>query len=103
MSEIEWLNTDEAARRLGITTRTLYRFMDQGRLPAYRFGRVFRLKMADIETFIENCRIEPGTLSHLYPDSGSADDDSSTPDDDLAAGPDDSAAAEPTGSSEQKA
>lgn len=75
MSEIEWLNTDEAARRLGITTRTLYRFMDQGRLPAYRFGRVFRLKMSDIEAFIEDCRIEPGTLSHLYPESVSPDDE----------------------------
>lgn len=74
MSEIEWLNTDEAARRLGITTRTLYRFMDQGKLPAYRFGRVFRLKMTDIEAFIEDCRIEPGTLSHLYPDSATPDD-----------------------------
>jgi len=75
MSEIEWLNTDEAARRLGITTRTLYRFMDQGRLPAYRFGRVFRLKMTDIEAFIEDCRIEPGSLSHLYPDSATPDDE----------------------------
>ena len=34
----EWLGTTEAARRLGITTRTLYRFIDQGKLAAYRFG-----------------------------------------------------------------
>lgn len=76
MDEIEWLNTEEAANRLGITTRTLYRFMDQGRLPSYRFGRVFRLKLADVEQFIEDCRVEPGTLSHLYPEPHPADDDS---------------------------
>ncbi len=75
MDEIEWLNTDEAAKRLGITTRTLYRFMDQGRLPSYRFGRVFRLKTTDIEVFIEDCRVEPGTLSHLYPEPNPADAD----------------------------
>ena len=75
MEDIEWLNTDEAAKRLGITTRTLYRFMDQGRLPSYRFGRVFRLKMSDIEKFIEDCRVEPGTLSHLYPEPNAADAD----------------------------
>lgn len=74
MTDIEWLNTEEAAKRLGITTRTLYRFMDQGRLPSYRFGRVFRLKVTDIEKFIEDCRVEPGTLSHLYPEPTSADD-----------------------------
>lgn len=74
MDEIEWLNTEEAANRLGITTRTLYRFMDQGRLPSYRFGRVFRLKLVDIEQFIEDCRVEPGTLSHLYPEASPTDD-----------------------------
>ena len=73
MDEIDWLNTEEAAKRLGITTRTLYRFMDQGRLPSYRFGRVFRLKTVDIEKFIEECRVEPGTLSHLYPEPTPAD------------------------------
>lgn len=68
-SEIEWLSTQEAARRLGITPRTLYRFIDLGDLPAYRLGRVIRLKADDIETFIAGSRIEPGTLEHLYPDT----------------------------------
>lgn len=65
---IEWLGTTEAARRLGITTRTLYRFIDQGKLAAYRFGRVIRLKQGDVDTYIESCRIAPGTIAHLYPD-----------------------------------
>ena len=42
--ETDWLSTQEAARRLGITPRTLYRFIDHGELPAYRFGRVIRLR-----------------------------------------------------------
>jgi len=67
--EITWLSTAEAAHRLGITSRTLYRFIDEGQLPAYRFGRVIRLKADEVDVFIEACRIEPGTLEHLYPDS----------------------------------
>jgi excisionase family DNA binding protein len=70
-ADIEWLSTQEAARRLGITTRTLYRFVDQGDLPAYRMGRVIRLQGADIDAFIASSRIEPGTLEHLYPDTTS--------------------------------
>ena len=31
--EITWLSTGDAAKRLGITTRTLYRFLDEGELP----------------------------------------------------------------------
>lgn len=68
-SDIEWLSTQEAARRLGVTTRTLYRFVDQGELPAYRMGRVIRVKATDVDVFIEASRIEPGTLEHLYPDT----------------------------------
>ena len=70
---IEWLSTADAASRLGITARTLYRFIDEGQLPAYRFGRVIRLKADEVDAFIETCRIEPGTLEHLYPDSGADD------------------------------
>ena len=67
--EIEWLSTQDAARRLGITPRTLYRFIDLGDLPAYRLGRVIRLKADDVAAFIDASRIEPGTLEHLYPDT----------------------------------
>ncbi len=66
--EIKWLSTGEAARQLGVTTRTLYRFIDEGQLPAYRFGRVIRLQEAEVQSFIESCRIPAGSLEHLYPD-----------------------------------
>ncbi|MEY2419964.1 MAG: hypothetical protein QOI95_31 [Acidimicrobiaceae bacterium] len=72
-TDIQWLSTAEAAKRLGITPRTLYRFIDQGDIPAYRFGRVIRLKADEVDGFIEHCRIEPGTLEHLYPEPTSTD------------------------------
>jgi putative molybdopterin biosynthesis protein len=64
-----WLSTQDAAKRLGVTSRTLYRFIDQGELPAYRLGRVIRLKLDEVDRFIESSRIQPGSLEHLYPDS----------------------------------
>ena len=62
-----WLSTKEAAGRLGVTLRSLYRFIDEGDVPAYKFGRVIRLKEEDVDRFIERCRITPGQLEHLYP------------------------------------
>jgi len=70
--KIEWLSTAGAARRLGITPRTLYRFINEGDLPAYRFGRVIRLQSGDIEAYILQCKISPGSLDHLYPEVGEA-------------------------------
>jgi excisionase family DNA binding protein len=69
MSEsIRWLSTKDAAEHLGVTLRSLYRFIDEGALVAYKFGRVIRLKEQDVERFIEASRIAPGSLEHLYPE-----------------------------------
>lgn len=65
---IRWMSTKEASERLGVTLRTLYRFVDEGQLVAYKFGRVIRLKESDVDRFIEASRIAPGTLEHLYPE-----------------------------------
>jgi excisionase family DNA binding protein len=68
MGEERWIGTAEASERLGVTLRTLYRLVDEGKLPAYKIGRVIRLKDNDLEAFIESARIQPGSLGHLYPE-----------------------------------
>ena len=65
---INWLSTKEASERLGVTLRSLYRFIDEGDLVAYKFGRVIRVQEADVDQFIEASRISPGSLDHLYPE-----------------------------------
>jgi excisionase family DNA binding protein len=65
----QWLSTKQAAAYLGIIPRTLYRLIDSGQLPAYRFGRVIRLQRHQIDAFIDTARIQPGSLQHLYSDT----------------------------------
>jgi excisionase family DNA binding protein len=72
---VRWLSTKEASARLGVTLRSLYRFIDGGDLSAYKFGRVIRLKEDDVDRFIEACRIAPGDLEHLYPPRKAGDED----------------------------
>ncbi len=73
--DIRWLSTADAAKRLGVSLRTLYKFIDEGNLPAYKFGRVIRLQEAEVDSFIGSVRIEPGTLEHLYPEAKLGIDD----------------------------
>jgi excisionase family DNA binding protein len=61
--------------------RSLYRFIDEGDLPAYKFGRVIRMKVEDIDSFIESCRIRPGQLEHLYPPLRGDAEEADGPDD----------------------
>lgn len=77
--EIEWLSTREAARQLGITTRTLYRLIDGGQIPAYKFGRVIRLQQQEVDEFIKSARIEPGELEHLYADAATSEEPDEQP------------------------
>ncbi len=69
---VKWLSTKECCERLGVTVRTLYRFIDEGQLVAYQMGRVIRVQAPDLDKFVESRRIEPGSLGHLYPDTGAA-------------------------------
>ena len=62
-----WLSSKDAAAYLGVNLRTLYRLIDEGSLPAYKFGRVIRLLADELDAFIDQARITPGSLEHLYP------------------------------------
>ena len=63
----DWVGVPALAKELGVTMRTVYKLLDAGELPAYRFGRVIRIKRADVEEFLERARVKPGELRHLYP------------------------------------
>lgn len=49
MSTEAYYTLEEAAKLLKLHPQTLRRWIHQGRFPAKRFGRQFRLRLADIE------------------------------------------------------
>ena len=46
----------EAADVLGVTDRTVWKLVDQGDLPAVRFGRSVRIDPADLRAFIDSAK-----------------------------------------------
>ena len=46
----------EAAKVLGVTERTIWTFVNDGRLPAVRFGRSVRIDPADLRGFISRAK-----------------------------------------------
>ena len=59
MSNTVWLKRKEAAVRLGVGLTTIDRLIAAGDLPAYKMtgqGST-RIKEADLEAYIESCRI----------------------------------------------
>ena len=48
-----WVPQPEATEYLGVTDRTLRRYVSEGRLPAYRLGkRLLRFKQADLDAML---------------------------------------------------
>jgi len=50
-TETSWIKAREAAVRLGVAVRELYRLIEVGDLPAYKVGRHLRLRVADLDAF----------------------------------------------------
>lgn len=46
-----WYTVPEACRRLQVSRRTLLRLIDEGHLPAYRFGWLIRLRVGEVEDY----------------------------------------------------
>lgn len=65
-SDGEWLSTNQVAWQLGIVPRTVYRLIDRGELPAYRIGRVIRVRASDADAYVARQRVKPGSLGHLH-------------------------------------
>ena len=67
------VSTARVSHLLGVTPRTVYRLANDGEFRIYKIGRVFRVPLADIETFLARSQIPPGGLDHLIDGESDAD------------------------------
>lgn len=47
----------EASNTLGVSKRTVYRKIESGELPAYRIGGSLRIRWADMERWLDGCKV----------------------------------------------
>ena len=48
----KWLNNEEAASFLNVSTKTLKKYRDSGRLPYYKDLRKIMFKQSDLEAYL---------------------------------------------------
>lgn len=53
MTTPEYMTVDQAAEWLGIHRQTLHTYVRQGRLPAFKLGRLTRFKVQDLRALID--------------------------------------------------
>ncbi len=65
-SNTTMLKPDEIAERMGVSKRTVLRWIERGDLAAYRVGSVTRIRSDDFDAFLRKhlCQSEARPLGH---------------------------------------
>jgi len=66
-NEHMWLTANQAGKVLGVSGRTVIRMMEDGDLPGYKIGSVWKFKQGDVETYIESRRFRGGKAAKSEP------------------------------------
>lgn len=53
MVEDRWLSVEEISRYLGISSDTVYRWIEKHGMPAHRMGRLWKFKKVEIDKWIK--------------------------------------------------
>jgi excisionase family DNA binding protein len=55
MSEMEdrWLSVDEIGKYLGVSSDTVYRWIDKHAMPAHRMGRLWKFKKDEVDEWVK--------------------------------------------------
>ena len=55
MAEMEdrWLSVDEIGKYLGVSSDTVYRWIDKHTMPAHRMGRLWKFKKDEVDEWVK--------------------------------------------------
>ena len=59
MKSERWLSADEVSEHLGVTTDTLYRWIEERSFPAHRVGRSWKFKRGRVDEWVESDEGDP--------------------------------------------
>lgn len=52
MNDERWLSVDEIAVHLGISKETIYRWLEKGKIPAHRVGKLWKFRTSEIDEWV---------------------------------------------------
>ncbi len=51
--EDRWLSVDEISKYLGVSSDTVYRWIDKQAMPAHRMGRLWKFKRDEVDQWVK--------------------------------------------------
>jgi len=60
-TEERWVDIEEVAAHLGVNRDSVYRWIETKGFPAHRVGRLFRLKLSEVDEWVKHGAGRKGT------------------------------------------
>jgi len=70
-AEERWVGVEDVADHLGVAKDSVYRWIEERRLPAHRVGRLFRFKLSEVDAWVRQGD-DPGKSSSRAPGSSAS-------------------------------
>lgn len=55
-SEERWLSVEKIAVHMGVSKETVYRWLERGKIPAHRIGKLWKFKASEIDQWVKSGR-----------------------------------------------
>lgn len=49
----KWLSVEEISDHLGISKKTVYRWLDRGKIPSNRIGKLWKFKASEVDEWVK--------------------------------------------------
>lgn len=49
-----WLSVEEIAAHLGVSKESVYRWLEKGRVPAHRVGKLWKFKTSEVDEWVRS-------------------------------------------------
>ncbi|MDR7482176.1 MAG: helix-turn-helix domain-containing protein [Armatimonadota bacterium] len=81
------MTVDQVARYLQLNRLTVYRYIREGRLPASRIGKVYRIRVDDVERFLEARKVAGARTEAPRPEAAGVTRRARIPEEEIAVAP----------------
>jgi excisionase family DNA binding protein len=54
MSTEPWYSVEEIAKHLGVSKETIYRWLEKGKIPAHRVGKLWKFKTSEVDEWVRS-------------------------------------------------
>jgi excisionase family DNA binding protein len=53
-NEERWLSVEEIAVHMGVSKETVYRWLERGKIPAHRIGKLWKFKASEVDEWVKS-------------------------------------------------